>query len=244
MIVQNFYDELLNKFKKIVIKNGLMSERIRITGKILKPEEAIGNPIRQDYPILKGKEKLIEADFKGAKGQAFTNMPGQFSGTLEEIIHKPLKTNFDRAVLISTINAVCKYLNIVDKTIHCKDEEPERCSKKLVKYIKENYGFPKVALIGFQPAMLEKLSKNFEIRVADLDEDNIGKVKYGIEIEDGRIYIEKILNWCDVIIATGSTIANSTITVFLNNKPVIFYGTTIAGVAKIMDLNHFCECSK
>lgn len=240
----NFYNELLEKFKGIIEENEIINERIKVKGKALKPEQAIGNPSRQDYPILKGKEMLMEAEFKGSKGQAFTDMPGEFSGAIEEIISRPLKTNFDRAVLIATVNAVCKYLNIADRSIHCKNEEPEKCSEALVKYIKKNYGSPKVAIIGFQPAMLQRLSKNFQVRVVDIDEDNIGKIKLGARIEDGRIKTEDLLKWCDVVLATGSTIANSTITNFLKDKPVIFYGTTIAGAAALMNLNRFCECGK
>lgn len=239
-----FYDELLDKFKEIAKKNNLLHEKISVSGRVLSPEEAIGVTNRKDYPILKGKEKLMQANFRGEKGQAFTDMPGEFTGTIEEIINRPLETNFDRAVLVSTINAVCKYFKIADNSIHCKDEEPEDCAKKLVEYIKKNYGAPKIALIGLQPAMLERLSGNFKVRVADLDKDKIGKVKFGVKIENAEIKTEEVLNWSELIIATGSTVANNTITNYINEKPVIFFGTTIAGVASLMNLNRFCPCSK
>lgn len=240
----DFYDELIIRFREIAEENNIVHERIKVTGRVLNPEEAIGNPSRGDFPILKGKEKLIEAEFRGEKGQAFTNMPGSFSGTIDEILNKKIETNFDRAVLISTVNAVCKYLGLAEKTIHCKDDEPEECSEKLVNHIKKEYGSPKIALIGFQPAMLQKLSENFQIRAADLDEENIGKVKFGVKIEDGQTKTEDILNWAEIILATGSTAANATVTDYLLDKPVIFYGTTIAGVASIMNLNRFCELGK
>ncbi len=240
----SFYDELQEKFKKIVIENNLMHEQIKITGKVLSPQEAIGNPSRNDFPILKGKEKLMEASFKGAKGQAYTNMPGNFSGTIEEILNRKLETNFDKSIFISTLNAVCKYLGITDKTIHCKDDEPEQCAKDLVNYIKENYGTPKIAQIGLQPSMLQRLSENFQVRVVDLDEENIGKVKFGITIEDGKKNTENLLEWCDIILATGSTIANGSIIHFIKEKPVIFYGTTVAGSASLMNLKRFCACGK
>ncbi|MCY6958722.1 Rossmann-like domain-containing protein [Clostridium brassicae] len=239
----DFYEELLEKFKDIVKKNNLLNEEINIKGRILTTEEAIGNPVRRDYPIIKGREKLIQAEFKGEKGQAFTDMPGGFSGTILEIINKPINTNFDRAVLIATLNAVCKYLKIIDRSVHCKDEEPEGCAKKLVEYIKENYGNPKIALIGLQPAMLERLSQNFNIRVVDLDKGKIGKIKFGVEVENAEEKTEDVLNWCDIIMATGSTVANDTIRKFFNEKPVIFFGTTIAGAAKLMNLHRFCPCS-
>ena len=239
----NFYENLLKEFKKIVEENGFLNEKITVKGRILTPKEAIGNPKREDYPILKGKEKLILAEFKGAKGQAFTDMPGEFSGTIDEILKRPLKTNFDMAVLISTLNAVCRYLNITDKSVHCKDEEPEKCSKELVDYIKEKYNNPKIALIGLQPAMLQRLSEHFNVRVVDLDIDKIGKIKFGIEVENAEDKTEDLLNWCDIIVSTGSTITNNTIEQFLNKKPVVFFGTTISGTAKLMNLNRFCPCS-
>ncbi|WZL73882.1 DUF364 domain-containing protein [Clostridiaceae bacterium 35-E11] len=239
-----FYDELFNKFKKLVEKNDLFNEKISVEGKVLNSEEAIGNPLREDYPILKGKEKLMQAEFRGEKGQAFTDMPGAFTGTIKEIINRPLKTNFDRAVLISTINAVCKYLKITDTTIHCKDEEPEDCAERLVEYIKENYGLPKITLIGLQPAMLERLSAYFQVRVVDLDIDKIGKVKFGVEIENAEEKTEEVLDWCELILVTGSTVVNGTITDFIMEKPVIFYGTSIAGTGALMNLKQFCVCSK
>ncbi|WMJ79735.1 DUF364 domain-containing protein [Clostridium sp. MB40-C1] len=239
----DFYGELLEKFKDIVDKNNLLNEEINIKGRILTTEEAIGNPVRRDYPIIKGQEKLIQAEFKGEKGQAFTDMPGEFSGTISEIINRPINTNFDIAILISTLNAVCKYLKIIDRSVHCKDEEPEECAKKLVEYIKENYGNPKIALIGLQPAMLERLSQNFNIRVVDLDKAKIGKIKFGVEVENAEEKTEDVLNWCDIIMATGSTVTNDTIRKFFNEKPVVFFGTTIAGAAELMNLHRFCPCS-
>lgn len=240
----SFYDKLLDKFKEIAKQNNLLNEKISIRGRVLNPEEAIGITNRKDYPILKGKEKLMQAEFRGEKGQAFTDMPGEFRGTIEEIINRPLETNFDRAVLISTVNAVCKYLKIAKNSIHCKDEEPEDCARKFIEHIKENYGTPQIALIGLQPAMLERLSENFKVRIVDLDRDKIGKVKFGVEIENAEEKTAEVLDWSELIIATGSTVANNTISDYINEKPVIFFGTTIAGVAALMNLNRFCPCSK
>ncbi len=239
-----FYNDLFNKFRKLVEDNGLLNEEVKITGRALTAEEAIGNTKRKDFPIIKGKEKLLEADFRDAKGQAFTDMPNNFQGSLKQIIEMPLKTNFDMAVYIATLNAVCRYLGITDKTIHCKDGEPENCALELVEYIKNKYGSPKIALIGFQPAMLENLGEKYKIRIVDLDANNIGKVKYGVMVEDGSKEIDNLLNWSDIVVATGSTVANKTITNVLLDKPTIFFGTTLAGAAALMKLERFCSCSK
>lgn len=237
---KDFYKELTGRFAELIRENDLQNERIEVRGRILKPEEAIGAPQRKDFHLLKGKEKLIEAEFKGAKGQAFTDMPENFAGTLHEIISRPLGSNYDRAVLISSINAVCNYLGISQNNVHCKDEEPEECAKDLAAKIKEEFGSPRIAFVGYQPSMIQKLAGSFSIRVVDLDEDNIGSVKYGVKIEDGRKVTAEVLGWSDLILATGSTVANGTITEFISQKPVIFYGTTIAGAAALMGLRRFC----
>lgn len=41
--------------------------------------------------------------------------------------------------------------------------------------------------------MLENLSKNYKVRIVDLDENNIGKVKYGVIVEDGSKPIDELL---------------------------------------------------
>ncbi|MBC7075912.1 MAG: hypothetical protein H5T98_07565 [Syntrophomonadaceae bacterium] len=241
-----FYAELMNELRKLVEEKGLFDEEVLITGRILSEEEAIGSPQRRDYPLLKGKERLMEADFKGAKGQAFTDMAGNFNGTLKEVLDTPLKTNFDRAVLIATANAVCRYLGLVENTVHCHDEEPEECASRLVEQIKQRFGAPKIALIGLQPAILEKLGCFFSVRVVDLDLDNIGKIKSGVLIE-GPEAADGVLQWCDLIVATGSTAANGSIVDYYDNKqddrPVIFFGTTIAAASALMGLERFCPLS-
>ncbi|MDD2587016.1 MAG: DUF364 domain-containing protein [Syntrophomonadaceae bacterium] len=239
MVVDGFYNELIDKFRSIVEKHDLLEEEITISGRTLSVKEAIGNPERKDYPIVKGKEKLMQADFKGVKGQAFTDMAGDFQGTLKEILSNHPENNFERAVLISTLNAVCKHVGLVDRTIHCHDEQPEHCADQLVKHIKEKFGTPRVALIGLQPAMLEKLAAVFPVRAVDLDPDNIGKTKFGVEIEKAE-NTDEVLEWCEIIVATGSTVVNATITQYCKDKPALFFGTTGAATCCLMGLERFC----
>jgi len=245
MSKDKFYNNLFDRFIELVTDNNLLDKRVTVTGRALSAIEAIGDTEKKDFPILKGKEKLLEAEFKGVKGQAFTDMPSNYSGTLKEIIEMPLDSNFNVAIYIATLNAVCRYLKIADNTVHCKDEGPEKCSVELVSYLEARFGNPKIALIGYQPSMLDRLSKSFQVRVVDLDKNNINIMKYGIMVEDGEKDTEDLLEWCDVILATGSTIANKTITsLFVDNKPTIFFGTTLAGAASLMGLERFCPCSK
>lgn len=232
-------EDIREKFIRIVKERKLGSEEVLIQAKPLTPEEAIGNPEDSDYPILKGKERLMQATFRGAFGQAFTDMYGNYQGKLSDIITMDLKNNFRRAIFVSTLNAVLRYLGLAEGTVHCKDKDPPLCSQKLVPYIRGKYDPTRVALVGFQPRMAEELSRCFKLRIIDMDENNIGKEKFGIKIEDPSKTTE-ILKWCDLALITGTTVVNETTTQLETSKPAIFYGVTIAGVAYLLGLDRFC----
>lgn len=235
------YEIIKKEFKKILKENGLESEEMVIKATALSAEEAIGNPEDKDYPIITGKEKIMQAEFRGSVGQAFTDMYGDYNGKLSDIVEMDLKNNYRRAIFISSLNAVMRYLGLADKTSHCKNDEPPKCSLELVKYVEKNYGKPKIAFVGFQPRMIQALAQRFEIRVTDLDKENIGKEKFGVLVE-GPEMAQKNLEWCDLALVTGTTATNDTIGQFIDFKPVVFYGITISGVAKLLGLTCFCDC--
>jgi len=235
------YEVIRDAFFKLIREKGLASENVVIHAMALSPEEAIGNPEDKDYPIIVGKERLMQAEFKGSLGQAFTDMHGDFYGRLTDIAAMDLENNYRRAIFISSLNAVMRYSGMINKTAHCKNDEPKHCGYELVNYLERNYGNPKIAFVGFQPRMVQALSPKFELRVTDLDQNNIGQEKFGVTIH-GLEKTKENLDWCDMALVTGTTVVNNTFDQFLINKPVIFYGITISGVAHLLGLNHFCPC--
>ena len=236
------YETLKKILAEIIREKRLASEKVRISGRALTLKEAIANPEYSDYPLQRGKERLMQADLGGSLGQAFTDMPGNFEGMLSQVIEINLTNNFRRAVFISTINALMRYLGMIDKSVHCKGTGPVKCSKDMIKYLKKKFGKPKVALVGLQPRMLEALSSEFEVNVMDLDENKIGQKIYGILVGPPQ-RTEANLKWCDVALVTGTTLINNTIGEFKTEKPVIYYGVTIAGPARLLGLEHFCPYS-
>ena len=239
-----FLRRVQESFKEIVVKNELNEKNIDVSCSVLTAQEAIGNPERKDFPIQKGKEKMMQACFGCSYGQAFTDMPNTFSGKVKELTTMSLETNYERAVFISGVNAVLRELNMADQTIHCKDDGPKACSSELAEMIEKEYGTPKIALFGLQPAMAEVLHKKFPLRIFDLDDDNIGQEKFGTIIENGMCEIADVEAWADLFLVTGSTVCNNSINNFLQlKKPVIFFGTTISGPAALLGLKRFCPQS-
>lgn len=234
----NYFDLMKEEMKRVA-KEFLKEEVKVVSTRPLSPEEAIGKPDRTDYPILKGKEVMVEATFLAARGQAFTDMPGNFEGAINDLLRLNLRNNFERAVFIAGFNAVMRYFGRASNTVHCRDSEPRLCAEQLPAFVGEHFGKPKIAFIGYQPAMLERLAVSFELRIVDLDEDNIGANRFGLVIE-GPEKTEEVLEWGDIILATGSTCVNGTIVDFLNKKPVVFYGISAAGLAALHGYRRFC----
>lgn len=211
-----------------------------ISARDLTPEEVIGKPDRDDYPLLTGKEVMMEARFRDGVGQAFTDQAGRFEGSLEDVCEMPLDTNFRRAVFVATLNAALRSLRKVEGTIHCKDREPALCAKELPRYLRQQYGQPKIAFVGYQPALIEALHQDgFTLRVSDKNPDNIGTVRCGEMIYDAALNREHV-EWADVVLTTGSVLVNDSYHELQMGKPVIYYGVTAAGLASLFGFPRIC----
>ncbi|MGC4017825.1 MAG: DUF364 domain-containing protein [Muricomes sp.] len=212
----------------------------------LTAQEAIGITRRQDFPIITGKESMLQVKVQGHIGQSFTDATCAFNGTLAEILEMDIqKDPYAKALFIAALNGVMDMLGLTDRTIHCKTEGPEQCAVEVGNYMEKHYKGKKLVQVGYQPAMLERLAGIFpdsEYRILDLNAENIGQIRYGKLVEHGiDAYEDAVLNWADVVLCTGSTICNGSILNFLNlEKDVLFYGTTLAGPASILGLKRLC----
>ena len=242
-------DTLRDKFHQELLNADMLLERVSVKARVLTPEEAIGNPNRKDFPLLMGKERLVQADFKGYLGQAFTDQPGNFEGRLKDVVEMRLNSNYERAIFVAVLNAVMRFLGKAKGTIHCHDEEPELCAGKMVREIKKSHGDGmRIGIIGYQPALIENFVKTFkQVRATDMDPDNIKEVRYGIEVEDSSEKTAELIAESDVLLCTGTTLVNDSIDEILrlaSNKPTYFYGTTIAGASVLLGLKRLCFESK
>lgn len=248
----SFLENSKIKLAEIVTKNVLLDAQVSILVKTLTPEEAIGEPGRRDFPITLGKERVLEAEIRGAKVHVFTDSPIEFVGDLQSVLNLPLTSNKERSIYLCALNAVLKYLNLIEKTIHCRDEDPERCGEKITSRLLEWYGGRiKIGIIGLNPAIAENLVKTFgleNIRITDLNKQNIDSLKYGVRVWDGHEMTEELIKQSDVILITGTTIVNGTFDhaiQYVRNfrKDYLIYGVTGAGICKMMGLNSICPYS-
>ncbi len=240
--MSDILDHFIAEMKVLISRHSLEHEMVSVIARPLTPQEAIGRPTHDDYPLLKGKERMMEASFQNTRGQAYSDHTGNFSGSLTVVLNLSMDSNFHRALLIATANAVLRNIGMIEKSCHCKDHDPQRCALLLKDALKP-YSPQRVGMIGDQPRLLEELSRRYEVRLCDMDPENIGTVKSGIIVEDAAAYKE-ITEWADLILATGTTLVNDTIDRFMGRVPVLFYGITISGAATLFGLNHFCPLGR
>lgn len=215
--------------------------------KPLSPVEAIGDPGKWDYPLLREKEILIQASFKNSFGQAFTGIPTTFNRTLEDVFALNLNEIGNRAILIATINAVLRNCGLIEKTVHCRDNEPVICGEQIATQLYKQYGQVRVGIAGYQPAFIKAFTAVFgkkEVHVTDLSAESMGKIFSGAEIWDGMARTEELIAVSDLILVTGSVFVNGTEEPFLAaveaGNPLYFYGTTVTGLAFLLGLPHIC----
>ncbi len=214
----------------------------------LSPNEAIGAKADADFAIKKGKERVIEATFEGARGQAFTDAPSDWTGTLDELLSLDLSIVRHRAVFVAAMNAVLRSLGAAEGTMHCKDEDPQRCGPEIARELQARFGRKRVGLVGLQPAILKGLVDRFGsefVRVLDLNPENIGTSKCGVLIWDGETDLPRLAEWCEVALATGSSLVNGTLDEIKQDfeavgKPLVFFGNTISGAAALLRFDRIC----
>lgn len=247
MTTQELYERLKEELRERIRRHRLDESPILLQSRGLSPEEALGAVLRKDYPLLAGKEVILQAQFGNALGQAFTDAPSDFCGTLKDILAlNPESDAHSRGLLIAALNAVLRFTGEIEHTVHCHGGEPELCAEAYAAHARENFGSPRITLVGYQPALTARLSQEFSLRVLDKNPDFVGSLRSGILVEDGNAaYREAVLDWADLVLCTGSTLCNGTFIQFVDiGKPVLFFGVSGAAAARIFGLPRFCPMSR
>ncbi len=249
----SFLERAKSALEELVDKHGLRRTGVSVVIEPLSPQDAIGRPDRPDFPIVEGNEIMIEARFLDGRGQAFTDSAGAFAGRVDEVMNLPLSANRERALFIATLNALLNNLGIIETTLHCLDNAPEDCAAEIVRYIRREGALrdrekERVGLIGYNPAIAEALAGAFgakKVCVTDLNRNNIGGMRQGMKILDGRTQTERLIRRSDAILVTGTTLVNGTFDsiwagIEKEKKKGLVFGVTASGVCALTGLKWIC----
>lgn len=222
-----------------------------ISARPLLPSEAIGegDAAYHDYPLRKGREFLLEAAFRGEKGQAFTERPIPWVGTTGTLDGLDLSIDKNRAIFVASVNAIGKTLGLVRNTVHCRNGSLDSCAEKIGNRLAERLGHgDRVMIIGYQPAFIEAAVEALgpeRVSVVDLDIENIGRTVFGVRISDGRADLEKTLDKVHFALVTGSSLVNGTYsglekTLNASSIPFVLFGTSAAIPAALLGIERWC----
>jgi uncharacterized protein (DUF4213/DUF364 family) len=244
------FEQTASGFRAIVKSEGLLESNVEVLARPLTPEEAIGTPGRRDYPIITGKERMLEATFHEARGHAFTDSAREFTGPLREVCDLELSSNQNRAIYLATVNAVLRHLGKVAGTVHCKDDEPEQCGAEIARMVLAKHGPVDVGLIGLNPAIAEHLVMAFgadRVHITDMYSENIGHMRFGVEVWDAATSTTRLIRNSDVVLLTGTTLQNGTFNdiwkeVTVQGKHGIIFGVTGAAVCALTGIERMCPC--
>ena len=241
------YRQIKEKFQAVLEKYNIDKNEVSIISCALSPEEAIGITERKDYPILTGKDVMLQASYQGSFGQAFTDAPASCSMTLNAILDMDiLEDTHARGLFFATVNAVMRHLGLIEGTVHCKGEEPPQCALRMLETLRNQWAGKKLALIGYQPSLFQALSGSFDLRVLDLNPENVGQERFGHLVEHGlNAYDDAVLHWADLVLCTSSTFCNATVDRYVDiGKPVIFFGISGAGACHLLGLSRMCPLGR
>jgi uncharacterized protein (DUF4213/DUF364 family) len=238
--------------RRPVLDADLIDLEVSVYVKPLTPEEAIGEPGRRDFPILVGKERVIEARVGQGRGHAFTDTAREYVGPLTEVIALPLDENGRRAIFIATMNATLRHLSRIEGTVHCRDEDPERCGTEIARRLAHRFGEPVVGLIGNNPAIAEHLIRTFgpdRVRITDLNPENIGKSMFGVTLWNGATQTNELIDAVDVALVTGTTMVNGSFDriweqITYKEKIGLIYGVTASGVCGLLGFERICPYAR
>lgn len=231
------FTELKELLRQTAKQTGLLDQPVGISCYTLTQEEALGVPEDSDYPLQKGRERMVEAECNGARGQAFTDRFTAGNYTVKQLLDMELAGNAERAHFVAAFNAVWRAAGKTEKTVHCRNDELRRCAAQLPEKIPAD---ETVLLVGLQPRLLEQLAARQPVFAVDMDKANIGKKIAGVTIEPAEQW-QELAKQCDRILATGSTLVNNTISGLLESgKPVTFFGVTISGPGAALGLDTWC----
>lgn len=245
-----FYLKLKNRFLQTITDSALLKDSVRVSTRILDNNSPSCETAYPDRNLVYHRKILLEADFKGFKGQAVTDSPCRLETKLGKIMALPLENNAERALFVATLNSAMRFLFPEIKTVHCCNDKPELCTKRIINHFAGALSDKKIGLIGRQPTMLNALVDSLgEAQVCcieDNDDNRDDTAESGTTIRQGpQAEILRLFATTDLVLTTGSAVVNGTLPELLTlggqyQVPVYFYGASIAGTAKLMDLQRFC----
>jgi len=240
MTVTQLYEQILSAFHQLEGTDQLLTETVTVTVSE-EPEHTLRPP--EDPPSTVAKpEYCVTAQIRGVKGEAYTETPEPFCGTLQDALSIPVTEKGISAVTISAINAAMNALSLSPGVFSNDQQFHIHYADALCRYVSEHYGNTRIVLVGYDGYIVKRfMEEGLDFWTLDLNPDHITQNRFGHVIVNGaRKNRDSSLAWGRIFLVTGSSLCNGTIIPYLESgKELLFYGVTCAGTAALLNLPWF-----
>lgn len=247
MNINEIYDKLIEKFLAVPGVEALLDKSVVIK-RDEEPEPAL---MPWNYIPFKGRrpEYRVTAKILGTDGEAYTETPENFEGTLKEALELPYSEKGIDARTLAAINAVMDKKDLCAGIFPPTFDERRMYSDALFLHMTENYGRSNIILVGYDGYFVKKfVSEDIDFWTMDRDPDNVSQDRFKhVVVNSAKYNREACFAWGKFFLVTGSTLTNGTIVQYLDSlenpkcqgKPMLFYGVTIGGAATLLNLPWF-----
>ena len=184
----------------------------------------------------------MTAVIRGTCGQAYTETPESFQGTLKEALEIPPTEKGISAVTISALNAAMNILGLAPGTFPEEEQSRIDYADALCRYVAEKHGKSNIILVGYDGYLVKRfVEEGFDFWTMDRDPANITQNRFHhVVVNNAKRNRESSFVWGKYFVVTGSTLCNGTILHYLDSgKELLFYGITCAGAATLLNLPWF-----
>jgi len=240
MTMIELYEQIVTSFLQVPKVTELLKEPVQVIPDedpemtLLPPGEQPGKAGRPEYRVT--------AIFRGTKGEAYTECPEAFEGTLQEALDLPVSERGIHAAALASINAVMSYLNQCPGTFSDDEETHIRYADALYRHVRSQYGTDHIVLIGYDGYIVKKfVDEGMDFWTLDRNPDHITKNRFEhVIVNSAKYNRESCYAWGRLFILTGSSLCNGTAVQYLDHQiPVLFYGITCAAAATLLGLSWF-----
>ena len=240
MTVAELYQQILSAFYGLEGADALLQETVSVTA-AAEPERTL-RPEYEPFSGIARPEYCVTATLSGAKGEAYTENPEDFSGTLQQALEIPPTEKGISAVTIAALNAAVNYLHLAPGTFPEGEEARLQYADALCRFVLEHHGRENIVLVGYDGYLVKRfMDEGLIFWTMDKDPDNITQDRFHhVVVNNAKKNRESSFVWGKFFIVTGSSLCNGTIRHYLESgKELLFYGITCAGAATLLKLPWF-----
>ena len=245
MSINELYQQMICGFLALPDISPLLDEPVTVSFSGI-PEQTL-RPEHDPPSTVARPEYCVTAMIREVKGEAYTETPQQFQGTLRQALKIDPSENGISAVTVSAINAAMHYLSLCPGVFPEEPQYPYEYARALCDHVIEHYGRSNIVLVGYDGYIVKQfMDEGLDFWTLDRDPDHISQDRFHhVVVNSAKRNRESSFVWGRLLIVTGSTLCNGTICQYLDSgRDLLFYGITCAGAATLLGLPWFAPAGK